>query len=343
MFTRQDRPTDSTRTSLWRSRWAAIGAAIAVSLGAGGMLVAQAAPGPAESTIVNVTPERILDTRDPVNLGLAGPFVSPVAQKLQVTGSVPTATGTKVVVPTGSTGVLLNVTAVGATANGFISIRPGDATGAPTTSSLNVTAGVTVPNAVQVSMPTSGTNAGKIDITWNALGTLGPTTDILIDVVGYTTSTGLQELVADVATKANATALPIARSAREGDVGQLAVNSGTQVLTVTINAPVAGVIQAVGSALIDPPVAAGDYSCALAGLPDFADTDRRLTLAATDDGQCSTNGAAAVAAGTHTVSLSLSAPAAATTAYDDATLDVLFVPGGTLTATSAESGLDSDD
>ena len=32
----------------------------------------------------------------------------------------------------------------------------------------------------------------------------GPTTDILIDVVGYTTNTGLQELVADVATKANA-------------------------------------------------------------------------------------------------------------------------------------------
>ena len=204
MFTRQDRPTDTTRTSLWRSRWAAIGAAIAVSLGAGGMLVAQAAPGPAESTIVNVTPERILDTRDPVNLGLAGPFVSPVAQKLQVTGSVPTATGTKVVVPAGATGVLLNVTAVGATANGFISIRPGDATGAPTTSSLNVTAGVTVPNAVQVSMPTSGTNAGKIDITWDALGTPGPTTDILIDVVGYTTNTGLQQLVADVAAKANA-------------------------------------------------------------------------------------------------------------------------------------------
>jgi hypothetical protein len=204
MLTFKNRSADPTRTSLWRSRWAAIGAAIAVSLGAGGMLVAQAAPGPAESTIVAVTPERILDTRDPNNLGLPGPFVSPIAQKLQVTGSVPTATGPKVVVPTGATGVLLNVTAVGATANGFISIRPGDATGAPTTSSLNVTAGVTVPNSVQVSLPTAGTNAGKIDITWDALGVAGPTTDILIDVVGYTTNTGLQQLVADVATKANA-------------------------------------------------------------------------------------------------------------------------------------------
>jgi hypothetical protein len=176
-----------------------------VSLGAGGLFVAQAAPGPSESTIVTVTPERILDTRDPVNLGLAGPFTSPVAQKLQVTGSIPTATGTKIVVPAGATGVLLNVTPVNMTANGFISIRPGDATGAATTSSLNFTTGVAgvVPNAVQVAMPTAGANAGKIDITYDAYGQAGQTTDILVDVVGYMTNTGLQQLVADVATRAN--------------------------------------------------------------------------------------------------------------------------------------------
>jgi hypothetical protein len=177
-----------------------------VSLGAGGLFVAQAAPGPSESTIVTVTPERILDTRDPNNIGLSGPFVSAVSQKLQVTGSIQTATGTKTVVPTGATGVLLNVTPVNPTAAGFISIRPGDATGAATTSSLNFTTGVAgiVPNAVQVAMPTAGTNEGEIDITYDAYGQAGPTTDILIDVVGYMTSAGLQELVADVATKANA-------------------------------------------------------------------------------------------------------------------------------------------
>ena len=145
-----------------------------------------------------------MDTRDPVNVGLAGPFVSPVSQKLQVTGSVATTTGTKTVVPAGATGVLLNVTAVGPSAAGFISIRPGDATGAPATSSLNVTAGTNLPNSVQVALPTSGANAGKIDITYDAYGVAGPTTDILIDVVGYMTNTGLQELVAEVALKANA-------------------------------------------------------------------------------------------------------------------------------------------
>jgi hypothetical protein len=183
----------------WRSRWAAIGAAVAVSLGAGGgFLIADAASGP-ESSIVMADPVRILDTRDPVDVGLPGPFVSATAQKLQVTGSISTSAGTQTVVPTGATGVLLNVTAVGATADGFISIRPGDATGSPATSSLNVTAGVTVPNAVQVALPTAGANAGKIDITWDALGVAGPTTDILIDVVGYT-------LAADFYTKAEADA-----------------------------------------------------------------------------------------------------------------------------------------
>src|SRR4051812_37326416 len=127
---------------VWRSRWAAFGAAVAVSIGGGGVFLASAAPGPAESTIVNVTPVRVLDTRDSVDVGLPGPFVSAVSQKLQITGLVPTTNSSQTPVPVGATGVLLNVTAVGPTANGFISVRPGDATGAPATSSLNVTAGV---------------------------------------------------------------------------------------------------------------------------------------------------------------------------------------------------------
>lgn len=188
---------------MWRSRWAAVGAAVAVSVGGGGVFLASAAPGPTESTIVMVTPARVLDTRDPVNLGLDGPLVSAVSQKLQITGSVQTAGGTATVVPAGATGVLLNVTAVSPTANGFISIRPGDASGTRSTSSLNVQTGSILPNAVQVALPTGGANAGKIDITWDAYGTGGPTTELLVDVVGYTTNTGLQQLVADVAGKAN--------------------------------------------------------------------------------------------------------------------------------------------
>ena len=161
------------RRALSRSRWAAIGAAIAVTLGGGGIFVANAASS-VPSTVVTIDPVRILDTR--TDVGLTGPFVSPESQKLQVTGAA---------VPAGATGVLLNVTVVSPTANGFLSIRPGDATGAPSTSSLNVNAGDIVPNAVQVGLPTSGANAGKIDITFDAYGVAGPTTEVLIDVVGY--------------------------------------------------------------------------------------------------------------------------------------------------------------
>ena len=168
------------RRYLWRSRWAAIGAAVAVSFGGGGLFVANAASS-APSSVVSIDPVRILDTRDPVNIGLPGPFVSAASQKLQVTGSV---------VPSGATGVLLNVTVTAPSANGFLSIRPGDATGAASTSSLNFNPGQTVPNSVQVALPTAGANAGQIDITYDAYGVKGPTTDVLIDVVGYMVAGG---------------------------------------------------------------------------------------------------------------------------------------------------------
>ena len=166
------------RRGLWRSRWAAFGAAVAVTLGGGGLFVADAASGPA-SSVVTVTPERILDTR--TGVGLSGAFVSGVSRKLQVAG---------VVVPAGATGVLLNVTVVQPTAAGFVSVRPGDASGAPSTSSLNFVAGDIVPNSVQVALPTVGANAGQIDITYDAFGVAGPTTQVLADVVGYLVAGG---------------------------------------------------------------------------------------------------------------------------------------------------------
>ncbi|HUV19660.1 MAG TPA: hypothetical protein VMW33_14355 [Ilumatobacteraceae bacterium] len=175
---------------------------MAVTFGAGGLVAVNAAGG-VDSTTVLTDPVRVLDSRDPVNVGLPGPFESQSPQKLKVTGSIPTTTGTKTVVPTGATGVLLNVTAVAPEADGFISIRPGDATGLPTTSSLNVTVGGVLANAVLVALPTSGTNAGQIDITWDAYGFLEPRTDILIDVVGYTSSSKLDALQAAIDTKAN--------------------------------------------------------------------------------------------------------------------------------------------
>jgi hypothetical protein len=160
---------------------------VAVSLGAGGVFFADAASPP--SSVVMVAPVRILDTRDPVNVGLNGPFVSAIGQDLQVTGLVATTTGPATAVPTGATGVILNVTVVAPAASGFLSVRPANAPGAPTTSSLNFLAGDVAPNAVSVELPTTGPDAGRIEIVYDAYGAPGPTTDVLVDVVGYTVGT----------------------------------------------------------------------------------------------------------------------------------------------------------
>ena len=175
------------------------GAGVAVTVAAAWSLSswqASASVGADESTFVSVSPARILDTRS--DLGLPGPFVSAIPQDLRVTGNIATANGDAVVVPDGATGVVLNVTAVNPTADGFVTIRPADAPGQPTTSNLNFKAGDIIPNSVTVQVPTSGSDAGRIEITYDAFGNAGPTTEILIDVVGYTKNAGLASLQAQV-------------------------------------------------------------------------------------------------------------------------------------------------
>jgi hypothetical protein len=156
---------DSTKPGprrAWRSRWAALGAAVAVTLGAGGIVAVNAASS-SPSAFVAIDPlVRILDTR--TNVGLVGPFASEVARTLQVTGNVPTQPPNNapqvnaVVVPAGATSVVLNVTVIGPQTNGFVSIRPGAATGFPGTSNQNFGAnGQNIVNSVTVQLPADGT------------------------------------------------------------------------------------------------------------------------------------------------------------------------------------------
>ncbi len=181
-----------------------------------------ALPGPSESTIVTVEPTRALDTR--INVGLTGNFTSNTPRKLTVTGPITTSdettgtTPTKTVIPPGATGVIMNVTSYNPTGAGWIAIRPGDATGQPATSNLNVTPGQIVPNAVTVSIPTTGPNAGHIDITYGAAP--NNTTGVIIDIIGYTTSTGLADLVARVQTlETNGTSGPAGPTGPTGPRG----------------------------------------------------------------------------------------------------------------------------
>ena len=115
---------------LGRSRWAAIGAAVAVTLGAGGIWTARAAS-PA-SSLVAIAPVRVLDTRVG---GFGGALTSATPRDLDVTGTIATvaADGRTVtnalVVPDGATAIVANVTIVGPTTPGFVAVRPANATG----------------------------------------------------------------------------------------------------------------------------------------------------------------------------------------------------------------------
>ena len=163
------------------------GVVVASVVGAGGLAVVRATSGSSSaSSFVPVSPVRVLDTRS--DLGLVE-VTDGVAGTLKVTGSIPTATSSgvvnAVVVPAGATAVVLNVTAVNPTAGGYVSLRPGDATGAPTVSTLNVTAGGTFPNGATITVPTTGAHAGEIQVWYEAEGTTVGSTELLIDIAGY--------------------------------------------------------------------------------------------------------------------------------------------------------------
>ncbi len=211
----------------WRSRWAALGAAVAVSLGGGGFFVANAAVTDPASSFVPVDPVRVVDSRD--GTGVAGPLASLADQDVQVTGTVNTTDGMQEVVPAGANGVVLNVTAIRPTAGGFISVRPGGSTGTAATSSVNFEQGAIVANSVTVAVPTSGTDAGEISLRFDAFGVSGPTTDVTVDIVGYTTSATLTALQAG----------QLSVSAG-GDTTMNIETSGTVVQTVELLAPAAG-------------------------------------------------------------------------------------------------------
>jgi len=123
------------------------------------------------SLFTAVTPTRILDTRN----GTGG-FTVPVGPNQSIAvqvagqGGVPAMAST-----TPPKAVVLNVTAVGPTAAGYLTVWP-DLVTRPGTSDLNFAAGQTVPNLVVVQV---GTN-GKIDV-YNVFGN----THVLIDVMGW--------------------------------------------------------------------------------------------------------------------------------------------------------------
>jgi hypothetical protein len=134
------------------------------------------------STFKASNPARVLDTRPTgsghTNIGLTGKFTAGTPRTWTVVGVV--GVGAKsVAVPTNATAVTGNLTVVGETADGLISLGPTmTPTGEPTT--LNFVKGDTRANNVTVGLGPSGTLAAVY-----RSSTTGATTDLIFDVTGY--------------------------------------------------------------------------------------------------------------------------------------------------------------
>jgi hypothetical protein len=131
-------------------------------------------------TFTSVPPQRILDTRNATGtLVPPGAFGPQQTKNLQVTGGITT------VPSNGVEAVVLNVTATGPTANGWLTLFPKGGT-LPTASNLNFTAGQTVPNLVVVKV-------GKVapdTESWVSINNTGGnaaagSVNVIADVVGY--------------------------------------------------------------------------------------------------------------------------------------------------------------
>jgi hypothetical protein len=163
--------------SATRSRWAAIGAAIAVTLGAGGIGITHATSdsgdGPV-SAFFPIEPCRLADTRPaPDTVGPRSAGIGP-AETYDIDGW---GTVGNCELPEDTTGLSLNVTAVGATEQTNLRLFP---TGAdvPTAANLNPTPGAPpTPNAVNVDLNDTD---GQFSV-YNAFGVVA----VVIDVVGY--------------------------------------------------------------------------------------------------------------------------------------------------------------
>jgi hypothetical protein len=163
--------------SVSRTRWAAIGAAVAVSLGAGGLGWIAHAANTAPSTFVGIAPCRLFDTRPaPDNVGDRNtPLAAGEEFVRQVTG-----TNGNCTIPANATAIAYNLT-VPTSISGFLTIFPADAP-RPNSSSINPVAGESVKaNGGVVGL----SPAGAIK-----LYTLTGPTNAILDITGYYTAAG---------------------------------------------------------------------------------------------------------------------------------------------------------
>lgn len=171
-------PDPVTAPRFNRSRWAAFGAAVAVTVGAGGGFgLANAVQDSGErSTYIPISPCRLSDTRSTNQIG---PRNTPIGADETYTVAARGAQGKCLTadLPDDATALVLNVTALGATSQSFLTFWPdGDR---PEAASLNPSVGAPpIPNAVTTALASDG--SFKL---YNERGSV----NVVIDVAGYYT------------------------------------------------------------------------------------------------------------------------------------------------------------
>ncbi|MEP6300230.1 MAG: hypothetical protein ABJ382_23165 [Ilumatobacter sp.] len=170
------------RSATGRARWAAIGAALAVTVGAGGGFgLAQAAITTGERPVyIPITPCRLADTRASAPVGARA---TPIGEGETHVFSTHGANG-NCNIPTDALALTTNVTAIGATSGTFLTFWPSDVA-RPDASSLNPGPGQRpTPNAVT----TPVSPVGQFSI-YNDRGSV----DVIVDLVGYYADHGHDE------------------------------------------------------------------------------------------------------------------------------------------------------
>lgn len=167
-------------SSLMRSRWAGIGAAVAVSLGAGGMGWIAHAASSAPSSLVTITPCRLFDTRASEPVGdRTTPLSANETFVRQVTG-----TNGNCTIPAFATAISYNLT-IPDGLDGYLTIFPADAP-QPTASTINPVTG----QGVKVNGGIVGLSATGSIVLFSLRGPV----NALLDITGYfvPTSSGVQ-------------------------------------------------------------------------------------------------------------------------------------------------------
>lgn len=271
-------------SKLVRSRWAALGAAVAVTLGAGGLSLSQAAE-PTNGGPVYIaldTPCRVADTRASSTVG---PKNTPIAAgaanayTIQITGNSGNCTG----IPAEATGVAINLTAINNTTQSHFRVYPADSA-LPGTANLVFGPGQTpLSNKVDVGLSPTG----QIKI-YNHAGTTNAAVDIFGYYIGhnhddryYTES----EVDTALAGKDN-----VEGAVSGGNLAEAVAGAPEVLRTVTVQTPTSGYIIANASATLHGNGALSAAECSIttgttvdnnALMTAYAASGQRQTLSGT--------------------------------------------------------------